>query len=116
MHRDHAKLRRELKRLQETLNQCHHLNVVWTPKRESSLDGEVKGDTIYIYSLSFNGAMKTLRHEFLDYTVSQCIEPYRQVTNSFVALLNKQAYERKEKLVEALASLLSSSICQKSSS
>jgi len=36
------------------------------------------------------------------------VEPYKQVANQLLAIVNKQAYERKEKFVNALASLLSS--------
>jgi len=105
-----AKLSEELKKLQVLLNQGYDLKVVWTPKKDSNLDGEVKGNTIHVYSQSLEEALKTLRHEFLDYAVSQCVEPYKQVANQLIAIVNKQAYERKEKLVESLASLLSSCI------
>jgi len=104
-----VKLSEELKKLQRLLNQGYELRVVWTPKQDSNLDGEVKGDTIYIYSSSFEGALKTLRHEFLDVIISGMIEPYKQVANSLIVLVNKQAYAKKEKLVEALANLLSTS-------
>jgi len=106
-HMDEAKLSRELKRLQSLLGQGHELKVVWTPKQDSNLDGEIKDDVIYIYSSSFEAAMKTLHHEFLDYAVSQCVDPYKQVANQLIILFNKQAYDIKEKLVEKLANLLS---------
>jgi hypothetical protein len=38
--------------------------------------------------------------------VSQAIEPYRSITNKFIQLLNEVAYEKKEKVVEALVKLL----------
>jgi len=102
-----ARLGEELKRLQSLLGLGHEFKVVWTPKQDSNLDGEIKDDVMYIYSSSFEAAMKTLRHEFLDYAVSQCAEPYKLVANQLIILLNKEAYSRKEKLVEKLASLIS---------
>lgn len=102
-----ARLRRELRRLQVALGCGHDLKLVWDPDHVSNLEGEVKGRTIYVYSRSMRAAVKTLRHEFLDYAVTQLIEPYREVTNALIALVNRQAYTRKEKLVEALASILS---------
>jgi len=107
MKRGEAKLSEELKKLQSLLNQGHELKVVWTPKQDSNLDGEVKGDTIHVYSQSLEQALKTLRHEFLDFVMSEMIEPYKQVANSLIALVNKQAYIKKEKLVEKLANLVS---------
>ena len=105
-HMDRAKLSKELKKLQSLLNHGHELKVVWTPKKDFNLDGEIKGHVIYVYSPSFEVAMKTLHHEFLDYAVSQCVDPYKQVANQLIILLNKQAYDRKEKLVDKLADLL----------
>jgi len=105
--RVNAKLTEELRKLQRLLNHGHNLKVVWTPRKDSTLDGEVRGSIIHIYNETLDEGLKTLRHEFLDYIISGAIEPYKEVTNSLIALLNKQAYGRKEKLVENLANLLS---------
>jgi len=105
---DEARLWEELKRLQEMLGCGYDLKLVWAPTPASDLEGEVKGRTMYIYSGSLKAAVKTLRHEFLDYAVTELIEPYKEVTNALIAVINKQAYARKEKLVEALAGLFSS--------
>lgn len=76
-------------------------------KKDSDLDGEVKGNIILVYSQSLDVALKTLRHEFPDFLMSKVIEPYKQVANSLITLVNKQAYSRKEKLIEKLTELLS---------
>jgi len=104
---DGSRLTEELKRLQNLLSDGHELKVIWTPKQNYDLDGEVKGNTIHIYSESLEQALKTLHHEFLDVMMSEIIEPYKQVANSLVLIVNKQAYGRKEKLLEKLANLLS---------
>ena len=71
------------------------------------MDGEVKGNVICVYSQSLDEALKTLRHEFLDSLMSGVIEPYKQVANQLIALVNKQAYARKEKLIDTFVNLLS---------
>lgn len=97
-------LEKELERLKRTLKFGYELKVIWIPNGSSSLSGEVKGETIYVYD--DKKALETLRHEFLDYAVSQAIEPYSQVTNKLVQLVNELAYRRKERLVEVLSNLL----------
>jgi hypothetical protein len=105
-----SRLNEELKRLQGFLNFGHGLRVIWTPRQESDLDGEVKDNTIHIYSVTLEDALKTLRHEFLDYIISEMIEPYKDFSNALVMLVNKRAYSKKEKVVQKLANLLSQSM------
>ena len=66
----------------------------------------MKKETISIYDRDLNTALKTLKHEFLDYTVFQIIESYKEVTNVLIRLLNEKAYKQKEVLVEKLCKLL----------
>ncbi len=57
---------------------------------------------MYIYDESEKKALDTLRHEFFDYCISKAIQPYRQVTNTLIKLLNENAYKQKEEVVEGL--------------
>lgn len=93
-----------LKRLMEGLS--YDLRVEWLPNQDEDLSGEVKGNTIYIYERDGAKAIETLRHEFLDHAISQVIHPYREVTNSLIAMVNQEAYGRKERLVRTLSRLL----------
>jgi hypothetical protein len=102
-----GKLELELESLKRKLSLGYELEVKWVPKGDDKLSGEVKGDRIYIYDEDEDEALETLRHEFLDYVLSRIIEPYKQVTNKLIALINEEAYKRKEKLVEVLARSLS---------
>jgi hypothetical protein len=104
-----AKLESALERLKQTLNLGYELQVKWVPNGGGKLAGEVKGDCIYVYEETAKEALSTLRHEFLDYAISRVIEPYKQVTNKLIALINEEAYRRKEKLIEMLARLLADS-------
>lgn len=98
-------LESELKRLQMLTGLGISLKVIWEPRNRSVLSGEVKGDSIYVYEEDEKRALETLWHEFLDYCVSKAIEPYREVTNKLIALINEEAYKRKEQVVEAITRL-----------
>ncbi len=99
-------LEEELEKLKHKFNMGYELKVVWIPDGDRRLWGEVKGETIFVFDKDLNKALKTLRHEFLDYAVSQIIEPYKEVSNKLISLLNERAYKQKEKLVEKLCKLL----------
>jgi hypothetical protein len=99
------KLEDELNRLKRKANYGYELKVVWLPSYNSKLSGEVKNDIIYIYEPEECEAIKTLKHEFVDYIVSQAIEPYKDIVNKFIQLLNEETYKKKESVVEALLKL-----------
>jgi hypothetical protein len=101
-----AKLKAELERLKRLFGLGFELDLVWEPSPDKSLSGEVKNSSIYVYEADETKAVETLRHEFLDYCVSLAIEPYREVTNRLIRMMNDEAYKRKEKVVEALIKLL----------
>jgi hypothetical protein len=101
-----ARLDGELKRLEDLLGVGHELRVAWCPSSESKLSGEVKDGVVYIYESDEARAVNVLRHEVIDYLVSQAIEPYRSVTNKLIQLLNEVAYRKKEDVVEALVRLI----------
>lgn len=99
-------LEEELERLKSKFNMGYELKVVWVPNGNERLYGEVKEEKIFIYDKDLDKALKTLKHEFLDYAVSQIIEPYKEVANVLIRLLNEKAYRQKEALVEKLSKLL----------
>ena len=100
------RLEQELERVKKILNRGHDLKVKWMPGSNRKFSGEVKGEYILIYDEDIGMALETLKHEVIDYTVSEVIEPYMQVTNKLMALLNERAYQRKERLVETLTRLV----------
>ena len=100
------RLEAELERLKRFSGLGLELNLVWKPNPDGALSGEVKNNLVYVYEVDEEKAVDTLRHEFLDYCVSRAIEPYRKVTNKLIAILNEEAYRRKERIVEALVKLL----------
>jgi len=99
-------LHKELQSLKQELGLGQELDVKWLPGEKEELCGEVKGDCIFVYSENQNEALQTLRHEFLDYSISKIIEPYQKIANQLVSLINEETYQRKEKLVEALTRLI----------
>ena len=100
------RLEKELERLKARSGVATPLEVVWIPNADSSLAGEIRGRNIIIYDEDGNKALDTLRHEFLDYCISQAIEPYREFANRLIKMVNEDAYKRKEKVVGALTQLL----------
>lgn len=100
------KLEAELDRLRGILKQGYELRVRWVPGGSHRISGEVKGSCIYIYDEDREVALETLKHEFVDYAISKVVEPYKEVTNRLIILVNDIAYARKEKLVEALVQLI----------
>jgi hypothetical protein len=99
-------LEAELERLKKKLKLSYELKVRWVPNNNSKIFGEVRDDYIYIYDENREVAFETLKHEFLDYAISKVIEPYKEVTNRLIAIINDDAYKRKEKVVQALSQLL----------
>jgi len=68
----------------------------------------VDGDTITIYSENIEDALDTLRHEFIDYLISQAIKPYIKLLNALLSLISQNAYNKKEDIVEKLVQLYKS--------
>jgi len=101
----------ELDRLQKTTGymMMHNFDVIWSPQSNSQIEGKVEGNTITIYSEDIVDAIDTLQHEFVDYMVSQTVKPYITLVNSLMSIIAKQAYETKEKSVEALLKLINDS-------
>ena len=100
------RLKTELEQLKRFFGTGLELKVLWKPSPDGALSGEVKNNLIYVYEVNEEKAVDTLRHEFLDYCVSQAIDPYRKVTNKLIIMINEEAYLRKERIVESLTKLL----------
>jgi len=100
------RLETELEKLKRILKMGYELKVLWIPNSNSKLSGEVRGDCIYIYEDDEGVAVETLKHEFIDYAISKVIEPYREVTNRLISIINEDAYKKKEKLVDCLCQLI----------
>jgi len=99
-------LEAELERLKKILQLGYELKVRWIPNSNSNVSGKVKGAYIYVYDENSEVALQTLKHEFLDYAISKVVEPYKEVTNRLIALINDIAYRRKEILIGKLTQLV----------
>ena len=100
----------ELETMKKISKQGLNLKVIWLPRKDGPLSGEVKGKTIYIYEENREEALEVLKHEFIDYLVTSAIDPYRQIINNLVIATNRIAYLQKEKIVESLKALLNHNI------
>ena len=94
-------LEAELNRLVRVTGLGHSLKVRWTPNPNSDRDGEVIGNVIYIYAERKEKAIKTLKHEFLDYhLMKEIIEPLVHYINLQKSLIESLVYRRKEKFID----------------
>jgi hypothetical protein len=99
-------LEKELEILKRKLSLNDKLRVKWMPDQSNNLSGEIKDLTVFIYESTTDQASLTLVHELVDYCVSQAIEPYKEVTNILIKFINREAYKKKEKIVETISMLL----------
>lgn len=82
------------------------LQLEWTPI-DGPKSGEVTGITIHIYEAGEKNALDTLRHEFIDYLLTQdLVAPYKRLINKLISLFEEEMYDRKERLVEKLRELV----------
>ncbi|MCA2003263.1 MAG: gluconate 2-dehydrogenase subunit 3 family protein [Candidatus Nitrosotenuis sp.] len=99
-------LKEELDRLQKKSGINSNLEVLWIPKIDSTKEGEVIGNKIYIYSTDFAGATETLLHEFIDAMISRATTPYLDLINALLSVISQKAYQKKEDVVESLVRML----------
>jgi hypothetical protein len=108
-----AKLRGELERLKQRVGMGYEVEVLWLPGTVKHRAGrqlleEVEGNTIIIYVEDPEEARRLVIHGFFEWILNQYSKPYRQLINSLIELFETQQYERKEKIIDALAKLVES--------
>ena len=106
-----ARFEVELERLKRNVGIGFEVSVRWLPGTVKYLNGkqlveEVIGDTILIYTENPKKAIELVRHGFAEWILNQHTKPYRQLINKLITLFEEQQYERKEKIVQALAKLM----------
>ncbi|GAI36316.1 unnamed protein product [marine sediment metagenome] len=106
------KLELELERLKSVLDMAHELRLEWSPGRVRRFDGrrlsgEVLGEVIHVYEESEPKALRTLKHEFIEYVLAnEFTEPYRRMINALVMAFEREARHRKERVVERLSDVI----------
>jgi len=111
-HKVEARLDGELERLQKGCGVGFEVNVRWLPGTVKYMDGkqlleEVSGDTIIIYAEEPAEAIHLLAHGFAEWLLNKHTKRYRLLINKLIEVFEQIQYEEKEKLVEAIAALLS---------
>lgn len=101
----------ELRSFQRKVKRGYELErVVWLPGKKvrnlegNPLDGEVKGNTVYVYSE--NEPVFTLKHEFCEYLLTQDKKPLLDLIAKLLAHIVYGQYRSSEELADALAQLL----------
>jgi hypothetical protein len=98
-------LEKELDCLKQKSTTNRNLKVLWIPKTDHTKEGEVIGNTIYVYSANLADALETLRHEFFDAMICTASKPYLDLINALLSVISEQAYSKKEKVVESLVKM-----------
>ena len=82
------------------------LEVLWVPDKSSDKSGEIKGNIIFIYEEEPEKALRTLKHEFIEYLLNRYSSLHKKVINKLLELIEEILYREKEKLIEALINLM----------
>jgi hypothetical protein len=106
-----VRLEGELERLRKVCGMGFEVKVLWLPGTVKYRDGkqlleEVSGDTIIIYVEDSAEATRLLLHGFAEWLLNKHSKRYRLLVNKLIEVFEQIQYEEKEKLVEALASLM----------
>ena len=92
------RLERELDRLKARFGLAGNLKVVWKPEANSDIQGCVKGSTIYVFNDEEEKAISTLKHEFIEYVLTEEFLNPR--------IFQAKAHRRSDALVDIIASLI----------
>jgi hypothetical protein len=104
------KLEERLEKLKQLTGLGLELEVCWRPDGDCLRHGEVKGNLIIIYDVNEAQALRTLRHEFIDYLITrEIIDPLVEKINVQNKIFESMIYRRKELLVDRISGLLDSS-------
>jgi len=71
---DLDRLKLEMERILSQLDIKESLSLVWQPQASGRLAGEVKHQTVYIYVPDLPTALSTIRHEVVDYWLTQLLQ------------------------------------------
>jgi hypothetical protein len=100
-------LRSELLHIEKKLGLSTGLKIVYAPNKLSDFHGEVVDNIIYIYNEVHEDAIKTLRHEVLEYILKQYSQkPLLDWINIQNKIIQDLIYTRNEELVDRLVKLL----------
>ncbi len=100
-------LEKELLRLEKKLPVGESLVLSWRPQPDSQVSGEVRGNTLYVYSETVDEALETLRHEYIDYVLTRgIVRPLVAIVNNLIKLRETEIYSQKERIVAQLIKLL----------
>jgi len=93
------RLDEELARLKARFSLAGHLKVVWDPQSSSEeTHGMVKDSTILVFDTDEKEALRTLKHEYIEYVLThEFLEP---------RIFEAKAHRRADALVDIIANLI----------
>ena len=87
-HDDHfLSIAAEMNNVIEELCITDNLYLVWKPGLHKRLEGEVIGNKVYVYSKDLSTALDTVRHEVVDYWLTQIMQTPLDWSNSALSLI-----------------------------
>lgn len=99
------RLETELVHLKQKFRMSQELRLEWAVN-DGPTSGEVIDKTIRVYETDPTKALDTLRHEFIEYLLTQdLVAPYKRLINKLISLFEEEMYDKKENLVERLQEL-----------
>jgi len=90
-------------KMQKTINHLNlPLKVLWLPKEECVIHGEIKQGTLFIYSTDEKEALETFKHEIYEYKFKEITRLHMSIVNSLLEILQKEIYHKKEAFFDFL--------------
>ncbi len=90
-------------KMQRTLDRLNlPLRVLWTPRDNAPIHGEIKQGIIYIYDANQKEAVETFEHEVYEYKFKEVTRMQRAMINSLIEVIEKELYARKEAFFDFL--------------
>ena len=94
-------------KMQECLNRLGvNLSVHWNPDKSEPVQGEIKGNLLFLYDTEEEDAWSTLIHEIIEYKLQNVTRPYRLMINSLIESLEKSVYAEKEQFIDFLPKMI----------
>jgi len=83
-----------------------NLLVLWKPNNSKSVNGEIKGNVIFLYDDSENDVWSTFAHEVTEYKLQAVTRPYRILINNLIEAVEKTIYAEKEQFIDFLPKMI----------
>ncbi|MHA1581997.1 MAG: hypothetical protein ACTSYM_05855 [Candidatus Baldrarchaeia archaeon] len=99
-------LDKTLLKLKSKVKEGLDLEVLWIPDKFNEKSGEIRDKVIYIYENDPVEAVRTLKHEFIEYLLNRYSSLHKKVINKLLELIEEVLYREKEKVIKNIIKLM----------